>query len=67
MITYSLAKAIAHFAENTTGDEKGAANKVAEVGEEVHLNSENNRAEKKLRCKSIISWKMRSAKGCNIG
>lgn len=46
IITYSLEKAIAYFAENTTGDQQATAKKMAEVCEKVHLNSENNRAEK---------------------
>lgn len=46
IITYSLEKAIAYFAENTTGDQQAQAEEMAEVVEEVHLNSENHRADK---------------------
>lgn len=46
IITYSLEKAIAYFVENSVGDQQAAAKKMAEVVEAVHLNSENNRAEK---------------------
>lgn len=45
MITYSLEKAIAYFAENFKGEQKAAAEKMAEVVELVHLGSENNRTE----------------------
>ena len=46
IITYSLEKAIAYFTENITGDQQALAKKMAEVVEEVHLNSENHRTEK---------------------
>ena len=46
IITYSLEKAIADFTENITGDQQALAKKMAEVVEEVHLNSENHRTEK---------------------
>jgi len=46
IITYSLEKAVAYFATNTAGEQKQTAERIAEVVEEVHLNSENNRAEK---------------------
>ncbi len=45
IITYSLEKAIEYFCENSSGDQKVTAQKMAEVVEEVHLNSENNRME----------------------
>ena len=43
MITYSLEKAIAYFADNMTGEKQKAAQKMAQVVELVHLGSENNR------------------------
>ncbi len=43
MITYSLEKAIAYFAENLQGEQKASAQGLAEVVERVHLASENNR------------------------
>ena len=43
VITYSLEKAIAYYAENAIGAQKSTAEKMAVVVEEVHLNSENNR------------------------
>jgi hypothetical protein len=45
MITYSLEKAVAFFAENLSGARQETAQKMAVVVEEVHLNSENNRKE----------------------
>jgi len=45
IITYSLEKSIAYFADNTKGDQQAIAKKMAVVVEEVHLNSENNRKE----------------------
>ena len=42
-ITYSLEKAVAYFAENLKGDQQKLAMKIAEVVENVHLASENNR------------------------
>lgn len=44
IITYSLEKAIAYFAENTEGDQQTAAKEMAEVVELVHIGSENDRA-----------------------
>lgn len=44
IITYSLEKAVAYFAENSTGEQQVTANKMAGVVELVHLGSENNRA-----------------------
>ena len=43
MITYSLEKAVAFFAENLSGDRQVTAQEIAVVVEEVHLSSENNR------------------------
>ena len=43
MITYSLEKAVAFFAENLSGARKVTAQEMAVVVEEVHLSSENNR------------------------
>lgn len=45
MITYSLEKAIAYFADNLEGDQQAASKKMAAVVELVHLASENNRKE----------------------
>ena len=44
-ITYSLEKAVGYFAENSSGEQQAEAREMAEVVEEVHINSENNRAE----------------------
>jgi len=46
IITYSLEKAVAFFADNTSGSQQATAKKMAEVVEEIHLNSENNRTDK---------------------
>jgi len=43
MITYSLEKAVAFFAENLSGPRQVTAQEMAVVVEEVHLSSENNR------------------------
>ena len=43
MITYSLEKAVAFFAENLSGARQVTAQEMAVVVEEVHLSSENNR------------------------
>lgn len=45
MITYSLEKAVAFFAENLSGARQETAQEMAVVVEEIHLNSENNRKE----------------------
>ncbi len=45
MITYSLEKAVAYFADNLKGEQQASAAHIAEVVELVHLGSENNRAE----------------------
>ena len=45
MITYSLEKAVAFFAENLSGARQETAQEMAVVVEEVHLNSEKNRKE----------------------
>ena len=42
MITYSLEKAVAFFAENLSGARQVTAQEMAVVVEEVHLSSENN-------------------------
>lgn len=46
VITYSLEKAVAYFVEKSEGDRQAIAKEMAEVVEEVHLNSENNKPEK---------------------
>jgi len=43
MITYSLEKAVAFFAENLSGARQVIAQEMAVAVEEVHLSSENNR------------------------
>jgi PBP1b-binding outer membrane lipoprotein LpoB len=43
MITYSLEKAVAFFAENLSGARQVTAQEMAIAVEEVHLSSENNR------------------------
>ena len=45
VITYSLEKAVAFFAENLSGARQETAQEMAVVVEEVHLSSENNRRE----------------------
>ena len=45
MSTYSLEKAVAFFMENSQGEEKSLAEEIAVIVEEIHLASENNRAE----------------------
>ena len=45
MITYSLEKAVAFFAENLSGTRQLTAQEMAVVVEGVHLSSENNRKE----------------------
>ena len=42
-ITYSHERAIAYFAENLEGEQQVAAQKIAEVVEFVHIDSENSR------------------------
>ena len=44
IITYSLERAIAYFAQNLVGEKQLHAEKMAELVEQVHLESENNRA-----------------------
>lgn len=43
MITYSLEKSIAYFAETLIGNKKEIVENMAVIVEEIHLNSENNR------------------------
>ena len=45
MSTYSLEKAVAYYVENSEGSTKKIAEQIAVVVEEIHLASENNRAE----------------------
>jgi hypothetical protein len=45
MITYSLEKSIAFYAENLSGTAQKLAEDIAVVVEEIHLASENNRQE----------------------
>lgn len=44
IITYSLEKAVAYFAENSADEQQAAAKKMAELVELIHIGSENNRA-----------------------
>jgi len=43
--TYSLEKVVAYFVENSSAEQQTTASEMAEVVEEVHLHSENNRNE----------------------
>ena len=45
MITYSLEKSVAYYAENGAKDVKTQAKIIADVVEALHLSSENNRKE----------------------
>jgi hypothetical protein len=45
MSTYSLEKAVAYYAENLEDVQQELAGEIAAVVEEIHLASENNRAE----------------------
>lgn len=45
MSTYSLEKAVKYFVENSQGEDKSLAQQIAVVVEEIHLASENNRAD----------------------
>ncbi len=46
IITYSLEKSIAYFAENLTGERQELVKEIAVVVEDIHISSENNRQEK---------------------
>jgi hypothetical protein len=46
IITYTLEKSVAYFAENLTGEKQSLAKEMAVVVEDIHLSSENNRLEK---------------------
>ena len=46
IITYTLEKSVAYFAENLTGEKQSLAKEMAVVVEDIHLTSENNRLEK---------------------
>jgi hypothetical protein len=46
IITYSLEKSVAYFANNLEGAQKAKAEELAVVVEEIHLDSENFRLEK---------------------
>jgi hypothetical protein len=46
IITYTLEKSVAYFAENLTGEKQPLAKEMAVVVEDIHLSSENNRLEK---------------------
>ena len=46
IITYTLEKSVAYFAENLTGEKQSLAKEMAVVVEDIHLSSENNLLEK---------------------
>jgi hypothetical protein len=46
IITYTLEKSVAYFAENLTGEKQKQAKEIAEVVEKIHLTSESNQLEK---------------------
>ena len=46
IITYSLEKSVAYFAEHLSGEKQKIAQEMAVVVENIHLNSENSRQEK---------------------
>lgn len=46
IITYTLEKSVAYFAENLKGDRQELAKEIAVVVEDIHIASENNRLEK---------------------
>jgi hypothetical protein len=43
IITYTLEKSVAYFAENLTGDRQELAKEIAVVVEDIHIASEGNR------------------------
>jgi len=45
IVTYTLEKSVAYFAENLTNEKQALVNEIAIVVENIHLNSENNRKE----------------------
>jgi hypothetical protein len=45
IITYTLEKSVAYFAENLTGENQALAKEIAVVVENIHLTSESNRLE----------------------
>lgn len=46
IITYSLEKSVAYFAENLKKERRELAKEIAVVVEDIHIDSENNRKEK---------------------
>lgn len=46
IITYSLEKSVAYFAENLKKESQELAKEIAVVVEDIHIDSENNREEK---------------------
>ena len=46
IITYSLEKSVAYFAENMKKENRKLAQEIAVVVEDIHIDSENNREEK---------------------
>ncbi len=45
IITYTLEKSVAYFAENLQGEKQEIAKKMAVVVEDIHITSESNRLE----------------------
>jgi hypothetical protein len=45
IITYTLEKSVAYFAENLKGEKQALAMKIAVVVEDIHIASESNRLE----------------------
>jgi len=45
IITYTLEKSVAYFAENLKGEKQEQAKKIAVVVEDIHITSESNRLE----------------------
>ena len=46
IVTYTLEKSVAYFAENLTGEKQSLAKQMAVVVEDIHISSESNNLEK---------------------
>ena len=46
IITYTLEKSVAYFAQNLTGEKQSLAKQMAIVVEDIHINSESNNLDK---------------------
>ena len=53
IITYTLEKSVAYFAENLNGDKQELAKKIAVVVEDIHIASEKSRLEE-LKVDEIV-------------